>query len=97
MQDIYELIGYEVCIDDDKYYILNIVKKGLKYICFGINIKSESLDDGAQVLEFSLENGELRGGIYSGDDYQSLLNEFMEPENLKQGLAFMQIQRDTLK
>ena len=97
MQNIFELIGDIIFIDDKKYYALNIIKKGLKYFCFGINIESESLDETAQVLELSLTDGELRSGIYSGDDYQSLLNEFMEPENLKVGLEFMKIQRDTLK
>ena len=96
MQNIFELVGDIIFIDDNKYYALNIIEKGLKYFCFGINIESESLDNTAQVLELSLTNGELMGSVYSGDDYQSLLDEFMEAENLRVGLEFMKIQRDTL-
>ena len=96
MQNIYELIGNEIDIDGDRYYAFDIKKKGIIFYCLGININSQSIDEGAQILEFSLKDGELYGGKYHGGNYQSLLNEFLEPENLKQGLQLMEIQKDIL-
>jgi len=96
MENIYELIGQEIGLDGNRYYALNIKRKGLYYYCLGININMESLDEGAQILELSLQDGELRGCKYKGEDYQSLLDYFLEPENLKQGLQFMEIQKDVL-
>jgi len=96
MENIYELIGQEIVLDGNKYYTLNIKKKKPYYYCLGINVNAQSLDEGAQILELSLIDGELRGCKYNGEDYQSLLDEFLEPENLKQGLQFMEIQKDVL-
>jgi len=96
MENIYELIGDEIAMDGDKYYAFDIKKRAPYYYCFGLNINVQSLDEGMQILELSLKDGELMGCKYKGEDYQSLLNEFLEPENLKQGLQFMKIQRDAL-
>jgi len=96
MQNIFELIGNEIGIEDDRYYAFDIKKKDTYYYCLGININMLSLDEGTQILELSLKDGELRGCKYKGEYYQSLLNEFLEPENLKQCLQFMEIQRDVL-
>jgi len=96
MENIYELIGQEISLDGNKYYAFNIKKKEPYYYCLGININAQSLDVGTQILELSLKDGELRGCKYNGEDYKTLLDEFLEPENLKQGLQFMEIQKDVL-
>jgi len=97
MENIYELIGQEIWIDgSDRHYVLNIKQKDDKFYCLGLNINMQSLDEGTQIFEISLKDGELRGCKYNGEDYQSLLDEFLEPENLKQGLQFMEIQKDVL-
>jgi len=97
MENIYELIGQELRTNSgDKYYVMNIKQKDDKFCCLGININSQSLDEGALIFLLSLKNGKLDGNKYNGEDYQSLLDEFMEPENLKQCLEFMNIQRDVL-
>ena len=96
MQNIYELTGNEIEFDGEKYYVLNIKKKGLAFYCFRININSRSLKEGAQILELRFKDGELDWWKYYGDDYQSLLDEFFKPENLKQCLQFMYILKDVL-
>ena len=96
MQNIFELIGNEIYLDGDKYYIFDIKEKDSYYYGLGINIDSQSLDEGMQILELSLKDSELRCCKYNGEDYQSLLNKFLQPENLKQGLQFMEILKDVL-
>ena len=93
MESIYEILGENIIFaEDEKYYALDIKKKGIHYYCLGINIDSKSLAEGAQILRVNLEDGELMAGIYIGEERQSLLDEFMEPENLVQRLPFMYIQ-----
>jgi len=97
MENIYEIIGETITYSTgDQYYALDCKKFGEKYFCYGININSPSLDTGGVILELSLKDGKLSGFIYNGDDYQSILDTFLEPDNLRKCLDFMNIQRDVL-
>jgi len=46
LQNIFELIGNELYLDGDKYYIFDIKEKDTYYYGLGINIDSQSLDEG---------------------------------------------------
>jgi|GEM_PF-5429034 len=96
MENINELIGYQITFDEDIYYAFDIKEKDSNYFCLGLNINTKSFDEGAQILEVSLKNGELIAFKYKGEDYQSLLNEFMKPENLLRCLDLMEKQKEIL-
>jgi len=77
---------------DDSYYAFDIKEKEEFYYCLGISVNNMS----HKILKVSFKEGKLHSSIYDGKEYQSLMDEFMDPENLKQGLEFMNILRDTL-
>jgi len=98
MENIYEIIGSTVTFNNsEQYYILDCKKTGDCYYCYGMRVNSETFDEGGNIFEMSLKDGELQGDFYTGENYQSLYDKFTDPDNLRQCLQFMDIQRDALK
>jgi len=84
MKNIFEIIGETItCSTGDHYYALDCKKFGEKYFYYGVRINSQSIDSGGLIFELSLQDRKLNGFIYNGNDYQSILDSFLEPDNLK--------------
>jgi len=97
MENLYEIIGDVVEFGNgEKYYILDCRKIDQRYYCFSMNLNTQASEQKEKIIEVWLEDGELNGCKRDSEEYQSLLNEFQEPENIKRYMQFMSIQRDVL-
>jgi len=97
IENIFELLGQELWLEDGvRHYVFNIIEKNNNYYCLGINVNNLSLYEGTQIFQLNLKDGQLIAWKYDDKDYHSLLDKFLEPENLKQSLEFMNILRDVL-
>ena len=95
--NIYEIIGDVVRFgSEENYYILDCKKKNQHYYCYGMNFKAQSSEQKEKIIEVWLEDRKINGRKCDGEDYQPLLKEFQEPENLKRYLQFLNIQKDVL-
>ena len=50
-----------------------------------------------QLIIMGYGDGELKGALYEGADYKSILKEFNNDDNLRRYFQLMGIQRDGLK
>ena len=98
MENIFEVIGSTISFGDGKeYYVLNCKRRGLYHYCFGMNTEKQPFEKREQIVfEAIIIDDELKGRKYEGEDYQSILEEFLETDNLRQSLRFMDAQRETL-
>ena len=81
MQNIIEFIGSVITIDIEEYYAFDIKKKEQDYYCLGFRLSPQFADEKMQIIKLFYKDDQLKGLKYAGEDYQYILNEFMEQEN----------------
>jgi len=86
MENIRELIGQVVTIDIEEYYIFDMIIRYKDFFCLGFRLSPQFADEKMQIIRLYYYEDQLKGHKYDGEDYQFLLNEFMNQENYKKRL-----------
>jgi len=81
MASINEIIGNILTLDIEEYYIFDYKVKGLDYYCLGFRVSPQFADEKIQIIRLFYSDGNLKAIKYNGEDYQSMLDDFMEKEN----------------
>ena len=97
MKNVFDLIGDVVDFGTgEEYYICDCKQKGSDYILYSLIANAQSSGKKEQLIIMGYRDGELKGALYDGEDYQSILSEFNSNDNLRNYLQFLDIQKHVL-